>query len=785
MSAGASDMQLRRRSRWMLGLCVGVALTLGCGSAWAQDKSAEALDAEINELLERLESEGLNEKELARLDDLLARYEQAVEQGDAASDEEAKTEADVESPADEEPADDDAAARSAEQRDRPVSRPGVRVREPRQRPVKTPSPTPAPKEEPTSTRVRRRSPRATPAPTVAEPRDDEEAEERPSVKRRPPRGTTSSRDRDAQADRSRPGSERGRTGEAAPLTANELQSSLNVDAAEFLKPFNEREYSFSIKDGTYEQLIENFARMASLQVFGDAPAGTVTFVSLQPMDFKTALGRVQMKLFTHPEQYWIQLKDNSYLEIFRVTEGTRLIELDKIFPTVEQYRAANLDSNDLVMLLYTPESGSIADLEPLRDFMPDYVRIAQYQDQNALTVFGLVRDVNKYLELVDIFKVTAEDPRHEELIPVEHVAPSDALETLKLLMDGFDGETGAPARSRRAGQPSVAEAQAESIDAIAMDEYDTLLVRAMPSKIKEIKRLLTYIDRPLPSAGNPVIVKVQNTDAGTVLELVDSLMNASKADSPPAARRTSSTARRRVRKRDTGPAAAESDNLTMIEWPAENSIVLIGTDEAVIEARALIERFDVADDFATRSVKLETRDAEELTPVLIALLKNIDMDVNVTAHPSGDAVIISGARADLDEVEQTIAMLDKQTDGPEDKVHTIRLENQTPSELIPILTALEGDDSNASTKGRRRSTRRTSAAGTSKFKPDGTSNVAIIFVNENGPGKFAVSVYSIVPLPPAYGKYQLLMVGILPVNPTHSRLSSDPYVKGDDAEVLE
>jgi hypothetical protein len=44
--------------------------------------------------------------------------------------------------------------------------------------------------------------------------------------------------------------------------------------------------------------------------------------------------------------------------------------MDHIFTSVESYRAAGFPENELVMLLYRPESGSIADLEPIRDSCP-------------------------------------------------------------------------------------------------------------------------------------------------------------------------------------------------------------------------------------------------------------------------------------------------------------------------------------------------------------------------------------------------------------------------------
>ena len=46
---------------------------------------------------------------------------------------------------------------------------------------------------------------------------------------------------------------------------------INIAPAESDVPPEARMYGFSIKDGTYEQLIEGFARQTGLGVIGDAP----------------------------------------------------------------------------------------------------------------------------------------------------------------------------------------------------------------------------------------------------------------------------------------------------------------------------------------------------------------------------------------------------------------------------------------------------------------------------------------------------------------------------------
>ena len=383
-------------------------------------------------------------------------------------------------------------------------------------------------------------PEATPKPDRKPERDSKTEPPRKSARKsrrpgRPPR-------QPSPTPSSTPAPQRSKPREATPkVTPSENgvrpKVELDIDVEDLLKPFWERKYSFSIKDGTYADLVESFRRMSGLPVMGDAPSGTVSFVSGEVMDFKTALGRVQMLLFKHADKYWLlpypadaEPTEYKYLEIVRVTEGTRFLPLRLIFPKLQEYLNAGLADNDLALLLYTPESGSIADLEPIRDFMPDYVRIAPYHDKNAMTVFGLVSDVNKYLALIDKFKVTEEDPRKLVVIPVEHVSPSGVVETLETLMGGFDPGPGGPAKSRKPGQPSIAAAQARNVVIIPNDEMKQLLVKAMPVKIEEIRELLRYIDVPVPEPDQtPVVVRVENTSVQAVMAVVQPIIAATVA----------------------------------------------------------------------------------------------------------------------------------------------------------------------------------------------------------------------------------------------------------------
>ncbi len=524
-------------------------------------------------------------------------------------------------------------------------------------------------------------------------------------------------------------------------TGVDLRPELNVDAENYLKPYDQRKYQFSI-DGTYAELMESFSRMSGLPVMGQAPGGDVKFVSSEVMNFKEALGRIKMLLFRHPDDmYWVWLDKSGsspVLTLVSVKDGVRPLPLERIYPTVEEYLAAGLGDNEMAMLVYTPESGSVADLEPYRDFMPDYVRIAQVPDKNQMNVFGLVRDINKYLELIDKFEGDTADPREVRILEIEHTLPTEALDSLKQLVDGFDAPKGARSTKRRGNQPSVAEAEARGIVAIPNDDMGTLLIYAMPKKIEEVQKFLAFVDVPSDDPEySPVIVEIKHAKSADVLTLVQTMMSTEVGNRPAPKKKTKSKRGRKTparNRRSATGSAASLEELTMIDWPAMNSIILKGEDEAIEEAKALIARFDVPDDTETVFVELEHRDPTELVALVNELFsaQQVD-DITCTVDNAGDSVVLIGSPDTVSKARDLIAQLDVESEEDANDVYSYRLQNTKPSSLIAILTQWDTESpaaARSTAKNAKKRPRRRSTAKSNRFQADDVTNTLYVFCNE-------------------------------------------------------
>lgn len=519
-------------------------------------------------------------------------------------------------------------------------------------------------------------------------------------------------------------------------------------------PPEARKYSFSIKDGTYEQLIEGFARQTGLGVIGDAPKdGKVTFVSTEWLTFDQALGRLRMLLFRYKplEPYWIY-RNATNLEVSKVNDIYRILPLNRWFRSVEELIAAHMPSDELVLVVYTPKSGSVADLRQVRDFLPDYVRVTPLEDQNSVTIFALVGDIMKYLETIDFIRGSRTDPRTLERIEIRHIMANDALNRLRQLME----VDAAPPQGRPAAavpkrgaprEPSPLDSMPEPpVTVIADDVQGILLVRAMQDKINEIKLLLPYIDVDTSVQSQaPVIVKLQYVEANEMIATLQQILSASSAvPGTPAQPRAKKPKKSPAVPVGTAPAGAAGsvaapESITLLLHPSDNAIIVLADEDGVARVRELVNLFDVSTRMEPVRIPLAHADANEVLSTVMAVLGAATKKGQPTpdrftlvVDPVGDAVWFSGSNKDLARVKELIATIDVAEEPV--ALRVVLLKHQQPTFVSNMLQAFDGSTAVSAAPapaGKKVKTKRAKAAPTSKFTPDDATNRLFILCTED------------------------------------------------------
>ncbi|UCE60638.1 MAG: hypothetical protein JSU63_02585 [Phycisphaerales bacterium] len=539
-----------------------------------------------------------------------------------------------------------------------------------------------------------------------------------------------------------------RAEDKAPEEPKGPATTLNIEPAEDAVPPEERMYRFSIKGGTYEQLMEGVARQTGLGVIGEAPkGGSVDFVTDEELTFEEFLSRVRLLLFKYKphEPYWLMRKE-THLEVIRVTDIYRILEPKQMFASVEMFRAADFKDHELALVKYTPEFGSVADLQAVRDFMPDYVRVTPLEDQNAVMIFALVSDIEKYLEVAKFVRGEVKDPRTLEVIAVEHVLPSDAVAKLSDLMELDGGGGAAPRKStkskrrstRDSGGSALANIREPETSVVPIDAQSVILVRAMKDKIEEIKYLLPFVDVDTEESHDPVVIAVKHAEPEQLVSDIQQILVASSSSDAQAtpkkkpSRRTSKKKGRGGSTPSAGPISA--DEITMLAHPTQSAIIVIADEDGVERVREYVEMFDVKTIVERVPIELEYIDADEVIPALEALLGPVDESKSdapqLVADLSGGAIWFTGREEDLVTVREMVKLMDNADDVV--SLHIVRLVNQRPSFVAEILNdiAKQGGGS-TKPKARSQSKRRGKKGGKSPSRPASSSRGAGITITPN------------------------------------------------------
>ncbi len=481
----------------------------------------------------------------------------------------------------------------------------------------------------------------------------------------------------------------GRGGSTAKETAIDIPPTFSSVMPE------EGKYQFSIVDGTYEDLISMVARETGLGVIGvKPPDGRVSFVTEEELSFAELLKRIRMLLFNYKplEPYWM-LRRDTHLEVIRVNDYLRELEPEMMYRSEADFQAAQLADEELVLVLYTPQSGSLSDLTIVRDFMPDYVRVTPLENSNTVAIFALASDIRKYLDLVPILvSPQGQDPRTLEVIDVIHIPPSEAYEKLKELMD-LDVATARPrSRAPRGVNKSALDSVEEpALSVVPSDGQGVLIVRGMRNKIEEIKLLLPYVDVDTSIEFRPVVIDVKYANPESLVVTLQDILT------PP--EDASKVKRPTSRGRKPAGQSATVDEIRLITHPVARAIIVMASDQDVARVRQLVESFDIETEVGPIRIALKHTEAEDIVGTISKLIdgsivkqpKNArspsEKQSEVVAAPNGDAIYFTGSPEDLEQVKLLLVELDVAGEAVE--LHIVQLKNQLPSFVASILQEYE------------------------------------------------------------------------------------------------
>lgn len=526
-------------------------------------------------------------------------------------------------------------------------------------------------------------------------------------------------------------------------------TSIDIPPVQSDVPPEERMYRFSFHDVTYEQLVGGFARQTGLGVIGTAPKdGKVNFATTEEMTFKEALGRIRALLFTYKPltPYWL-LREETHLEVIRINDIYPRIPKERMFRSVEEFRAADLPDDELALVIYTPKSGSLKELEVVRIFLPDYVRVTPLGGRSVI-VFALVKDFKKYLDLLPIFAGQTKDPRTWEKITFKHLLPSEAalkIEQFRTASAGTLSLVGSSSRGSsrsRTKAPKVFETMRDpQVTMIPDDAQGILFVKAMKDKLEEIKSLIPFFDVDISTEPfEPVVIPLAHIKANIVIDLVKKILTGSA--SPIASIAGTKTGSRRSRKSapsGVGKPTLAGPGVTLFPHPSEQAIIVLSDEFELERIRSLVSRFDQPGPVPVR-LEVEHGSAGEIVKQLETVLNQHTppmggpLRLRLTPDPTDGAIWFVGNAKDLEETKRWLAIYDIAEEAL--GIHRYLPKHVKPSFIAGILRGIDRVAAQVSAlpaakRKTKAATRPRKATQLSKFTPEDENNLLLVVCSQS------------------------------------------------------
>ena len=224
---------------------------------------------------------------------------------------------------------------------------------------------------------------------------------------------------------------------------------------------------------------------------------------------------------------------------------------------------------------------------------------------------------------------------------------------------------------------------------IEIKQTNTVIVQETGTHINRLMKLIKFIDIP-GHEESLQIIKVKNSSAQEIANLLDKILKGNSADS-------------KIRANTTTTGSTSQVNISrIIAEPRTNSIIAMANNEGARELRSLVEKLDVkvvaAGSGQIHVYYLNYGDAEALSKTLSSLVSNaprsgtgsltrfssptsatattatlFNNDVKITADKDNNALVVTASPTDYETVRSVIAKLDV----PRDQVYVEGLMMET------------------------------------------------------------------------------------------------------------
>ena len=439
-----------------------------------------------------------------------------------------------------------------------------------------------------------------------------------------------------------------------------------------------REYSFDYDNTPWPDVLSDFARVSGLTLLGDAASvtGNMSFRSPKNFTYQEALHQLNELLLKRTLDKRLLERTDNYLEIWRLPDRIKQIPAEKMFDTFEEMVAANLDDFDMCLVNVDPPNdwSPFQIIESFRTLFDDYYGTQVVGDKIQLS--GLVRDHHDFVKKINALAGEPEKPDSRPQLTYQCVFIK-ANDLQGLLRQIYPVTPPGPPR------PGVdqRQEQAKQITILSNPAANTVIMRAPQQVLTEMGMLCKQFD--VGHVPQLPIIKVVKLNHAIAQTLQGTLKPISMKEMQDLNKPTVYIA----------PDVLASKSWDVLPDMQTNSLIIMGGEEGVARAEAMVKQYDVPESIEeVEVVDLKNCDAGAMAMNLSQLFPPQPKPgmPQLRIKPDGDCrLIIIGPKNDVAKVVGMATQLDA---GPTEEAseHFVNLENAKPSQMAGWLTQLYG-----------------------------------------------------------------------------------------------
>jgi type II secretion system protein D len=497
---------------------------------------------------------------------------------------------------------------------------------------------------------------------------------------------------------------------------------------------------FNFKDTPWEDVIRIFAERLGKPLLetGDLViSGELTYVNERKFTKDEALDELNLLMALHAPQGYRFVEDEYHIRVIPLNEMPWWVPVKYTFDSVEAFEAANPRDMDFVVVYYqVKDRPAQAYVSMFFNALPDPTQLTALAESNQLKIVALARDVRRFMQLKDKVKFEPSDPREMRIFDIKTNALDIEQRVRSFLGIGGGSQPQAPrlVKDPRTGQmipqaaPAPQPAAESDVLMVADERTNSIIVKATPEKVKDIKDLIETLDQK-PDIGEfkTEVIKILHADATQVATLLNQIFTQeqgqTQAGVPNWQQQQALLQMQQARMRQQPGRPGQPQPPQPMQMPIQvgaapeniitegiferakktirlvadsrmNALIVYANAEGLGRVREMLEVLDRSQPDNLQTFKLEYAKVSELSPLLAQLVGEVAQSTAVGGRNTASVVpdevnnlfYVIAERDLMDRVAELIRQLDVPSAGRQR--HLVELKHLRPSDVAQLVQTL-------------------------------------------------------------------------------------------------